>query len=198
VGIGLLLTFEEAGAFMLPGDISLLAAGVHARADEAAWYLLPLWAVSSAAMVAGASFLYRTVRGSGRFGRVLPLRVRTMIQRHGIWGIAVARLLPGMRNATVFVAASCTLPYRRFLMGLIPAAMVWSGMMLLLGWFGGAAILSAYGRLHHSNALRFGSLGLLAAAAVFVAWRMWKAYGREKHGHAGLDERVLDLVEKSG
>lgn len=180
IGIAVLLGFEEAGAFFLPGDISLLAAGVRARADLGPVFLMALWAASTIAMIAGATSLYHTVRISNRFHRVLPRRARTMIQRHGVWGVAVARILPGLRNATVFAAASSKLPYRRFLLGLIPAALAWSGILLLVGWFGGAAMLSAFAGIHHSSALRFISLGLLTAGALFVAWRLLFARKSER------------------
>src|SRR5947209_1533731 len=152
---------------MLPGDISIIAAGVHARAVGSPLLLLPLWAAGSLAMIAGATFLYRTVRATNRFDRVLPTRVRDMIQKHGIWGIAVARLLPGLRNATVFAAASSNLPYRDFLTGLIPASLVWSGILLLLGWFGGGTMLSAYSSLHHSHILRIGPVALILVMLAF-------------------------------
>ncbi|GAC1463519.1 MAG: hypothetical protein PVSMB7_05250 [Chloroflexota bacterium] len=193
IGIGLLLGFEEAGAFFLPGDISLLAAGVRARGEEGPLLLLALWGVSALSMVIGATSLYHTVRISDRFDRVLPRRARSMIQRHGVWGVAVARILPGLRNATVFAAASSNLPYRRFLMGLVPAALVWSGVMLLAGWFGGAAMLAAFGRLHESHALRFVSVTLIACAALFVAWRMLS--GARKTKRARRDDHTAAIQD---
>lgn len=182
LGLATILAFEEAGAFMLPGDISIIAAGVHARAEGSPLLLLPLWAAASLAMGVGATFLYRTVRATNRFDRVLPARARDMIQRHGIWGIAVARLLPGLRNATVFAAASSNLPYRDFLKGLIPASIIWSGTLLLLGWFGGATMLAAYSSLHQAHVLRIGSVALILGMLGYVSWRLLMHRAQETPG----------------
>lgn len=170
IGLGLLLTFEEAGVFLLPGDISLVAAGLHASPDRSV--LLFSWIAGSLGMIAGSSILFHGVSRARAFNRVLPPRVRRLIRRHGIYGVAIARLVPGLRNATVFAAASARMHYPRFLWGLVPAAFVWSGFLLLLGWFGGAAMLVAFDDLHHSGLLTVASLALLASIVGFVAFRV--------------------------
>jgi membrane protein DedA with SNARE-associated domain len=170
VGIGALLTLEEAGLFLLPGDISLVAGGMHAAQGGSVIFIT--WLVSAAGMVAGASILYHGVSRSGASRRLLPRRVVRLVRRHGVWGVAVARLVPGLRNATVFAAASARMPYRHFVYGLVPAALVWSGLLLLLGWFGGSAMLSTFGAMHHSHMLQFISLGLLMVAVLFILWRL--------------------------
>lgn len=170
-GLGVLLALEEAGVFFLPGDISLVAAGLHA-ASVGKPALLISWVVSSAGMVLGASGLFHGVSSTDTFDRVLPARVKNLIQQHGWWGVAVARLVPGLRNATVFAAASADMTYSRFLIGLIPAALVWSAALLLLGWFGGDAMLLAFGRLHHSRKLKVISFVLLLSVVAFLFWRL--------------------------
>ncbi|HEX6507619.1 MAG TPA: hypothetical protein VF221_08315, partial [Chloroflexota bacterium] len=87
--------------------------------------------------------------------------------------------VPGLRNATVFAAASARLPYRTFLLGLVPAAMLWSGLLLALGWFGGQAMLAAFSQLHQSPLLKIVSLGLLLAVVGFLWLRLWRADERE-------------------
>lgn len=170
IGLAALLTFEEAGVFFLPGDISLVAAGLHASQGDSIVFLS--WIIASASMVAGSTALFHAVSKSGSISRVLPARVVALIHRHPVEGVALARLVPGLRNATVFAAAGARLPYRTFLLGLIPAALAWSGLLLALGWFGGAAMLTVFGELHHSPVLQIISTSLLVAAAVFCWLRM--------------------------
>lgn len=188
VGLGMLLGLEEAGAFLLPGDISLVAAAVHGRAYEGPGFFVAAWIVATVAMVGGASVLFHGVRQSRRLDRVLPQRVRGLVQQHGALGIAVARILPGLRNATVFAAASSNVPYRTFLEGLTPAAALWSALLLVLGWFGGDAILGAVGMLHHSRVLGVVSVILLVAAAFFIAVRLWTT---RRHHHQEPSEATL-------
>lgn len=165
LGLGALLTAEEAGVFLLPGDISIVAAGVYGA--QGGPFLLYSWALAASGMVLGASIMFYGVRRSQRSTEVLPERVRNWVHRYGSWGILAARLVPGLRNATVFAAAAACLPWRRFLMGLIPAAIVWSAILLLVGWFGGDAILANFHRLEGRKAIRILSIGLVVGAAVF-------------------------------
>jgi membrane protein DedA with SNARE-associated domain len=123
-------------------------------------------------MVLGSSILFHGVSKTKRFDRVLPRRVRMLIRRHGVWGVAVARLVPGLRNATVFAAASANMRYRYFAYGLIPAAVVWSGFLLLVGWLGGDAMLAAFGQFHDSPVLKGAGLALLFTVVFFVWWRL--------------------------
>jgi membrane protein DedA with SNARE-associated domain len=173
LGLAGLLTLEEAGLFLLPGDISLVAAGLHVAPDRSQFVLA--WLAASIGMVVGSSILFHGVSKSRAFNRMLPPRVRRLVRRHGIWGVAAARLVPGLRNATVFAAASADMHYPRFMWGLIPAAVAWSGALLLLGWLGGAAMLTGFSTLHHSQALSLMSFSLLAVALGFVCWRLRSA-----------------------
>jgi len=166
VGLGALLTLEEAGVFLLPGDISLVAAGLHASQGDSVVFIS--WLVASAGMVLGSTFLFHAVSHSDRFERAMPARVVSLVQRHHVYGVAVARLVPGLRNATVFAAAGAKLPQRVFLAGLVPAALVWSGLLLALGWFGGAAMLDVFGQLHHSRLLQLVSLFIILTVVIFV------------------------------
>ncbi|MGH2443530.1 MAG: DedA family protein [Chloroflexota bacterium] len=171
LGLGALLTLEEAGLFLLPGDISLVAAGLHASPYRLHFFIS--WGVASLGMVLGSSILFHGVARARAFNRVLPRRVRYLVRRFGVGGVAGARMIPGLRNATVFAAASARMRYTHFLWGLVPAAIVWSGLLLVLGWFGGSAMLSAFGTLHHSRILTLASLSLLLAIVLFVVYRIW-------------------------
>ncbi len=170
LGLAGLLTLEEAGVFLLPGDISLVAAGLHASPDRP--FLLIAWIAGSTGMIAGASVLFHGVGQADALKRILPMRFRRLIRRHGIWGVFAARLVPGLRNATVFAASSARLRYSRFLIALVPAAFIWCGALLLLGWFGGAAMLAAFSSLHHSRILNVASLAVILAIVLFTFLRL--------------------------
>lgn len=170
VGLGLLLTAEEAGVFLLPGDISIVAAGVYAA--QGGPFILLSWLVAASGMVLGASILFYSVRRHGASSRILPPKLRDRILRHGSWGVGAARLVPGLRNATVFAAAAASLPTQRFLMGLVPAAFLWSGILLAAGFFGGSTILATVGGLEGQPVLRLVSIALIVGAATYWLVRM--------------------------
>jgi membrane protein DedA with SNARE-associated domain len=171
VGLGALLTVEEAGIFLLPGDISIVAAGVYASQGQS--FILVSWAVAAAGMIAGSWVLFSMLRRSSASQRAMPERARSLIQRHGAVGVGLARLVPGFRNATVVAAAAAGLSPRTFLLGLVPAAALWAAILLAVGWFGGNAILGLLGRVDGHPAVKFLSIGIVLAAALVWAARVW-------------------------
>ena len=180
LGLAGILTLEEAGVFLLPGDISLIAAGVYA--SQGGPFIFVSWVVASLGMVVGSCGLFFTVRRSETSTRVLPDRVRDLIHRHGTLGVAVARMVPGLRNATVFAAAAACLPPHRFLLGLIPAALAWSALLLACGWYGGDTFLSLYGSIHGKLWIKALSVGLVLCGALFVAYRVWTTRHQQSVG----------------
>lgn len=178
-GLFALLTLEEAGVFLLPGDISLVAAGINAA--QGGSVIVISWLCASAGMVLGASILFRAVGMSEKLERAMPDRVVNLVNRHHVWGVFFARLLPGLRNATVFAASGSKLPYPTFLWGLVPAAFIWSGALLLAGYFGGSAMLAAFGQLHHSRILKIASLSLLFLVALGLLIRLRREGTSEKN-----------------
>jgi membrane protein DedA with SNARE-associated domain len=177
-GLFALLTLEEAGVFLLPGDISLVAAGINSA--QGGSVLVISWLCASAGMILGASILFHAVGVSETLERAIPTRVVNLVTRHHVWGIFFARLVPGLRNATVFAASGSNLPYRTFLWGLIPAAFIWSGALLLAGFFGGNAVLALFGHLHHSKTLKIVSLSLLFLVALGIFIRLRRDGQTEK------------------
>ncbi len=171
LGLGALLTAEEAGIFLLPGDISIIAAGVYASQQKS--YVLVSWAVATVGMIVGSWVLFSVVRRSPASQRAMPDRVRTLIRRHGAIGVGLARLIPGFRNATVVAVAAASLSPRTFLLGLVPAAALWAAILLAVGWFGGSAILALLGQLDGYPAVKFLSIGIVLAAGILWAARIW-------------------------
>jgi membrane protein DedA with SNARE-associated domain len=173
LGLAALLTLEEAGLFLLPGDISLIGAGVYGAQGGPA--ILVSWLGAGAAMCTGALVLFTGVRRTSATSRILPARARDLILRHGSRGVLAARLVPGLRNATVFAAAASDLPVPAFLLGLVPAAFLWSGALLLLGYFGGSAILTLAGQVEGSPLLKGISAVFFLSAAAYTLLRLRRA-----------------------
>jgi membrane protein DedA with SNARE-associated domain len=178
---------EEAGVPlpMLPGDLVMLLLGVRARQGQ-----VPLWAalaVLELATVAGAALLYALCRRAGRglvlrYGRYLHLtperlaRAERWIERRGFVAVAVGRLLPGLRIATVVGCGVLGVPPRVFLPGLALGGFVYLLGYALLGYFAGPAALALVERVHLPAQL----LGSLLGLAVLLVWlgRARRALGR--------------------
>jgi len=63
----------------------------------------------------------------------------TLLGRHGVWIIIIARFIPGGRTATTFACGTLELPWlRRFLPADATAAILWAGYASALGYIGGA------------------------------------------------------------
>jgi membrane protein DedA with SNARE-associated domain len=167
LSLTLILTAEEAGAFVLPGDISLVAAGVVARSVTNP---LVTWVAATSGMVVGATILFALVRRYRHARAIVPTWIGNRMEHHGVFGIAIARLIPGLRNATVVAAAASPLPYHIFLAGLLPATFLWAGLLLGLGYVGGPHLLAVFTTVEHSLPLRLLSLSItiLTAALVIV------------------------------
>jgi membrane protein DedA with SNARE-associated domain len=118
----------------------------------------------------------------------MPGRARALIQRHGAVGIFGARILPGLRNATVFAATTSHLSYRTFLTGLIPAAALWSAFLLFLGWVGGSAMLAAVHAVSEHPVLKLTSIGFLMCGVFFIAVRFWTTKHQLSHSQPVPEE----------
>jgi membrane protein DedA with SNARE-associated domain len=176
---GVVVFVEEAGVPlpMLPGDLVMLLLGVRARQG-----LVPLWAalvVLQVATMAGATVLYALCRRAGRglvlrYGRYLHLtparlaRAERWIERRGFLAVAVGRLLPGLRIATVVGCGVLGVPPRVFLPGLALGGFVYLLGYALLGYYAGPAALALVERVHLPAQL-VGSLVGLAALLVWLA-----------------------------
>jgi membrane protein DedA with SNARE-associated domain len=202
LGLGALLTAEEAGVFLLPGDITLIAVGVQSSTNNSWFFAIVAWLVASTAMSAGASALFHGVNQSDKTSKVLPRRVRTLIRRHHVWGVAAARMVPGLRNATVFAAAAAGLRYRTFMIGLVPAAFVWSGILLTVGWYGGDAIISVLGKLEGQPMVKWGSIVLAFGGVAFALHRISRVRHSPEHitprVHTSLHHEILPLDSAAG
>ena len=140
---GGLLFAEEAGVPLpfAPGELTLLAAGLLISAGGLSPFLfIPLALV---ACTAGSMVGYTWARAVGDRGlqslarrvhqeRTLD-RVSRRIASAGWRGIAVSRLIPGLRIYTTLVAGAVRLRRTTFLIGMVPATAAWVGVFVALG-----------------------------------------------------------------
>jgi membrane-associated protein len=148
--LGGLLFTEEAGVPLpfAPGEMTLLAAGLLIAAGGLDPYVfIPLALV---ACIAGSLVGYTWARAVGDRGlqalarrihqqRALE-RVSRRIRSAGWGGVAVSRLIPGLRIYTTLVAGALRVRLRTFAVGMIPATVIWLAVYVALGVLVGVPI----------------------------------------------------------
>ncbi len=138
-----LLFAEEAGVPLpfAPGELVLLAAGLLIAAGGLDPFLfVPLAMV---ACVAGSLVGYSWARLVGEHGLTSLARrlhqqknlerVARRMRSAGAGGVAVSRLIPGLRIYTTLVAGAVRLPRRPFLAGMVPSTVIWVSVFTALG-----------------------------------------------------------------
>ena len=148
--LGGLLFTEEAGVPLpfAPGELTLLAAGLLIAAGG----LDPLVFVPVAlvACIAGSLVGYTWARAVGDRGlQALARRIHQQhalqrvsrrVQSAGWGGIAVSRLIPGLRIYTTLVAGALRVRRSTFVLGMVPATVVWIAVYVALGVLVGVPI----------------------------------------------------------
>ncbi len=138
-----LLFAEESGVPLpfAPGEIVLLAAGLLIAAGGLDPYVfIPL---AMASCVAGSVVGYSWARLVGERGLISLAqrlhqqrnleRVSRRVQSAGWVGVAVSRLIPGLRIYTTLVAGAVRVPRRTFIVAMVPSTVVWVGAFVALG-----------------------------------------------------------------
>ncbi len=148
--LGGLLFTEEAGVPLpfAPGELTLLAAGLLIAAGGLDPFIfIP---VALIACVAGSLVGYTWARAVGDRG--LQALARRIHQQHSLervsgrvrsagWGgIAVSRLIPGLRIYTTLVAGAVQVRRSTFLLGMVPATVIWLAVYIALGVLVGVPI----------------------------------------------------------
>jgi len=150
------IVFAETGlavGFFLPGDSLLVVSGLFAAAGKLniALVLIAFFTGS----VIGDSTGYWTGRAMGKtiFNReksfiFKPSRVekaRQFFEKYGAKTIILARFVPIVRTFAPIVIGATEMPYARFLTFSILGGALWIFSMVLLGYFVGGLIETAFG-----------------------------------------------------
>src|SRR6185437_1626855 len=137
-----LLFIDEAGVPrpIAPNELLLLIGGVLISAGGlSAWVFYP---AALLAMTAGMLLGYSWARLVGQHGVTLLVRRvhagvvyergRTRLAAAGPVGIAVARLLPGVRPWATLCCGASEIRLRSFLAGALPALVLWEVVLIVL------------------------------------------------------------------
>ncbi len=173
LAILLAVMIEELGIpSPIPTDVMIVFAGTTVGRSTA--YLALYFVALTLGSAIGGSVLYAIVRRGGRplvdrYGRYVHMgpdklaRAEALIERGGCWwSIAVGRMIPGVRYATVITCGLLKVPFLRYFTAHLAGSSVYVAAFLGLGAFFGPAIV---GRLH------------LPAEALRLLWLLPLAFG---------------------
>lgn len=208
--IASLLFVDELGVPLpfAPNEVLLLVAGLLIAGG--ALHPLLFFPLAIVAMTAGmiSGFLWARAVGTERLRRLAARigaaghveRAAARIRSARPLDVAVARLLPGVRPYATLLAGAAGMDLRLFLLGALPAIVLWTGVFTLLGTLVGLPVerfLNRFERLGTSGAL----LALLAAGTVAVARRVPPAWVGEDPPVAAVPPRwrtALAIVLDAG
>jgi len=178
--IFLAILFEESGIPMpLPADLAMALAG-H-RVAQGRMSLLEAFLIGQSATLAGSSILYWVGRRGGRpllfrYGSLLRInahrlsQVERMITRLGPLAIIIGRQIPGLRLASPLACGVFRVRYRLFVPAMIVGSSVYIGIFIVIGMWGGAAVI---GLLSTGNsAIRLAVFSVLLVGAGFLLQRL--------------------------
>jgi membrane protein DedA with SNARE-associated domain len=157
--ICVLLFVEETGVPvpLITGDVLLVLSGVLlVNGSISPWEFFPLAFIAEVSGVLVAHLWSQAIGQRGLEAIADRIRARKALDRaiarlsnasppH----IAVARLVPGLRINTSLVAGAAGVARGTFLLGVVPAIIIWLGAYTLLGVLVGVPILASLDRAQH-------------------------------------------------
>lgn len=168
--VGVPLPFAPNELLLLIGGL-LIASGVLAP-----WLFIPIaFLAMSAGMLTG--FGWARALGSDRLHDLAERvdaersyeRALRRLQSTSVGGIALARILPGVRVYATLVGGASGVTLRRFLVGAIPALVVWVAALVLIGDLVGRPAAALIGRV--DNVILTGALLTVLGVASFLVVR---------------------------
>lgn len=189
----------ESAAFLgviVPGESLVLVAGFLAA--QGALDLGDLILVVAVGAACGDSIGYELGRRLGRqwllrYGRRVGIsrarldRVDAFFDRHGGKSVFLGRFVGFARAVVPFLAGSSRMPYRLFLPYNVLGALLWSAVVVLLGYFLGASWQVAERWIGRASAI----LGGMALFVLVLAW-LWRSAARNEAGIKQAWRRFLD------
>jgi undecaprenyl-diphosphatase len=175
------LIFGESAGAPLPGETSLLTAGVLAGTGRLS---LPLViAVAVAAAVTGDTLGYWLGRRGGRAvlthrGPFAAFRAHALehgerfFERHGPKAVFLGRFVPGVRVVAAVLAGAGAMAWARFALYNVSGAFVWAATVASLASLVGPAVAAA---------LWIAALGVAVAAGLATLLRMRRRNGNGRH-----------------
>jgi membrane-associated protein len=184
--VSLVIVFIECGLLFpfLPGDTLLFAIGLFVATDkihvfpggEVVALVMSLLLMLLAA-VAGNAAGYEIGRRVGEplyahDGRVLKRKyldkTSTFFDKHGNKALVLGRFVPFVRTYVTLVAGVTRMERRRFLLWSVVGAVLWVGMVMLAGYFLGAAFPSLGENIDKAM------LVILGFSVIPIAYEWWR------------------------
>lgn len=177
--ICMLLFVDEAGLPLpiAPNEALLLLTGVLVSSGEfTIWIVFPAeFLAMTAGMVAGYAWA-RTVGQSGLVALAERLnatnvydRAQSHLQSTGPIGIAVTRMIPGVRPYATLISGAAEVDLRTFLLGALPALLVWQIGWVVLGMLVGLPVAHFLG--HFEKLVIRGAILVALGGVVLFAVR---------------------------
>ncbi len=142
---------------LLSGDVLLALAGVLiVKGSISPWEFFPPAFVAEVAGVMTGHFWSRTLGQRGLEALAGRVRARKALDRTsarlkaaGPLHITIARLVPGLRINTTLVAGAAGISAGTFLLGVVPAIIIWLAAYTLLGVVVGVPVLASLNYVQH-------------------------------------------------
>ena len=161
----------------------------------------PIWLMAPAAFVAMALGMMagygwaRTVGQSGLQSLAERLsatevydRAQARLKEASPWTIAVSRLIPGLRPYATLVSGAAEVEVRTFLLGALPALLLWEIVWIAIGMLVGLPVAHFLGR--------FEKLALRGVLLVILGVIVWFAVRNASEPRGGMD-RVAPRLRAS-
>ena len=192
--VSLLIVFVECGLLFpfLPGDTLLFAIGlflatdkIHVFPGSAFVELLLALVLMMVAAVAGNVAGYEIGRKVGEplrqhDGRILKRKyldqTSDFFDKHGNMALVLGRFVPFVRTYVTLVAGVTRLPRRRFWLWSVVGAVLWVSIVMLAGYFLGAAFPTLGENIDKAMIV------ILAFSVIPIGYEWWR--NRHSHGHA--------------
>jgi len=187
----LMLTKSIGVPIPIPGDVIILAAA--ARVAEGKLILWQAFLAILLALVVGGVIQFALVRGPGRkllyrFGRYIGLTTPRLdaasirIKKGGVFGLALAILVPGVRGAAIAASGLADFPLPTFVSGLLLGSILFLTLHFLLGYLGGSVLAVITHALPSPTLI---AVVLLLLVTVYVLWAV--AVHRQKVARRALE-----------
>lgn len=178
----ILLVMVESGGVPLPGETSLLTAGVLASSGKLSIVLVIVCAAGAA--IVGDNIGYVIGRVGGRYlltrpGPFLKSRQKVLrvgepfFEKQGGKAVFFGRFIVGLRTWASWLAGATKMPWRVFVVWNALGGIVWATLIGLLAYYVGKSVESA---IKDFGLYALPVVAIVAAAAVLVHRRVTKGY----------------------
>lgn len=180
--LGIFVAMVIEGIFTpLPSPLFLPFAGLLAREGSLSLPLVILVATVGATLGSLGAYTISRVLGRPfllRYGRYFGIQERHLdrvdgwFRRYGSWAVLAGNAVTGVRSVIAFPAGIARMPLRRFIPFTMAGALIWTTLLVLVGYYLGQAAFDLANRI---GSLDYWVLGGLAVGLLsFILYRRWR------------------------